>query len=248
LGGFSRAPLARQARGAKYGVNVRTSFIPSTDAGLLAWSLNFASFINASPSAYGLSTVQATAYQALHSAYATALAACDPTVRSKSTVAVKNAARTDLKKGLKLLVSVINGQTTVTDGQKIELGLNVRAMPSSIPAPALPPGLSVVSVVAWTVRIKLYDKNSSGKRGKPAGVNGASVFSFVGAEPPSDISAWKFEQNTGHTTMDLVFQSTIAPGTKVWLTGFWFNGRKQNGPACAPVSTNLQGGSVSMAA
>ena len=29
---------------------------------------------------------------------------------------------------------------------------------------------------------------------------------------------------------------------------FWFNGRKQSGPACAPVSTNLPGGSVSMAA
>lgn len=227
---------------------MRTSFIPSTDTGLLAWSLNFQTLIAASPAAYGLTGAQVAAYQALHLAYAAALAACDPTVRSRSTVAVKNAARTDLKKSLKLLVSVINGQVTVTDGQKIELGLNVRAMPSPISAPALPPGLSVVSVVAWTVRIKLYDRNSSGKRGKPAGVNGASVFSFVGAEPPSDISAWKFEQNTGHTSMDLAFPSTIAPGTKVWLTGFWFNGRKQNGPACTPVSTNLQGGSVSMAA
>jgi hypothetical protein len=229
-------------------VNVRTSFIPSTDAGLLAWSLNFQTLIAASPAAYGLTGAQATAYQALHSAYATALAACDPNVRSKSTVAVKNAARTNLKSSLKLLVNIINGQGTVSDAQKLAMGLKVRAMPSAIPAPALPPGLSVVSVVAWTVRIKLYDQNSSGKRGKPAGVNGASVFSFVGAEPPSDISAWKFEQNTGHTTMDLVFPSTIAPGTKVWLTGFWFNGRKQNGPACTPVCTNLQGGSVSMAA
>ena len=29
---------------------------------------------------------------------------------------------------------------------------------------------------------------------------------------------------------------------------FWFNGRKQSGPACAPISANLPGGSVSMAA
>jgi hypothetical protein len=34
----------------------------------------------------------------------------------------------------------------------------------------------------------------------------------------------------------------------VWLTAFWFNGRKQSGPACAPVGTNLPGGSVALGA
>src|SRR5580658_2431083 len=86
----------------KSGVHMRTSFIPSTDGGLLAWSLNFQTLIAASPAAYGLTGAQVAAYQALHLAYAAALAACDPTMRSKSTVAVKNAARTDLKKNLKL--------------------------------------------------------------------------------------------------------------------------------------------------
>jgi hypothetical protein len=48
--------------------------------------------------------------------------------------------------------------------------------------------------------------------------------------------------------VELAFLSGNPPGTRVWLTAFWFNGRKQSGPMCAPVGTNLPGGSVSMAA
>jgi hypothetical protein len=98
------------------------------------------------------------------------------------------------------------------------------------------------------VSLKLHDSTSGAKRGKPPGVSGASVFSFVGAVAPSDMGSWKFEGSTGKTKVDVSFDNSNAPGTKVWLTAFWFNGRKQSGPACAPVATNLQGGSVSMAA
>jgi hypothetical protein len=224
------------------------TFFPTSDSALLAWSLNFSTLINATPIAFNLTAAQATAYAAVHTAFATALAACDPPVRNKSTVVAKNQARTNLKTQARLLASLVNGSATVTNAQKTQLGLNVRATPQPIPAPSDAPGLDVVSVSAWTVSLRLHDSDSSKKRGKPPGVIGASVFSFVGATPPADIASWKFEGSTGRTKIDVVFDSSNAPGTKVWVTSFWFNGRKQSGPACAPVSTNLQGGSVSMAA
>ena len=41
----------------------------------------------------------------------------------------------------------------------------------------------------------------------------------------------------------------VAPGTQVWLTAFFFNERKQNGPACAGVGAIINyGGSMPMAA
>jgi hypothetical protein len=224
------------------------TFFPSSDAGLLAWSLNFSNLITATPTAYGLTSAQATAYLAVHTAYATALAACDPASRSKSNVVAKNAARTTLKTQAKLLANLVNGTATVTNAQKTALGLNVRAKPQPIPAPSAAPGLDVISVSAWTVSLKLHDSAAGSKRGKPAGVSGASIFSFVGPVAPNDIGSWQFEGNTGKTKVDITFPNTTAAGTKIWLTAFWFNGRKQSGPACAPVSTNLQGGSVSMAA
>ena len=102
---------------------------------------------------------------------------------------------------------------------------------------------------AWTVSIRLSDTTSDAKRGKPLGVAGASVFSWTGTGPaPSDIADWKFETNTGKTMLEVSFPSTLMAGSKVWLTAFWFNGRKESGPACAAISVNLPGGGVSQAA
>jgi hypothetical protein len=225
-----------------------TSFLPNKDAALLAWSLNFSAKITATPTAYGLTAPQATAYATLHTNYATALAACDPGERSKSLVAAKNAARAALKSSARLLALLVQGTASVTDAQKLELGLTVRAMPSPIPPPAYAPALDVVSVSGRTVRIRLHDSTDAARRGKPAGVNGATVLSFVGTTPPDGVDGgWKFEGNTGRTIVDVVFPETVAAGAKVWLAAFWFNGSKQSGPICAPVGTNVQFG-VSMAA
>jgi hypothetical protein len=222
--------------------------LPRTDNGLLAWSANYLALLTASPATYGITFAMATAYGTVHAAYAAALAACDPNTRNKSAVVAKNQARVNLKAAAGLLANTINGVATVTNAQKIALGLTVRAKPTPSPVPANAPGLDIISSSAWTVKIKLHDTASSAKRGKPTGVTGASVFSFIGATPPNDMGSWQFEGNTGKTTIDVAFANTNAPGTKVWLTAFWFNGSKQSGPACAPVSANLPGGSVSMAA
>jgi hypothetical protein len=224
------------------------TFLPSRDSALVAWSTNFNTLITATPTAFGLTAALATAYGSLHTAFVTAVAACDPGIRSKASVSTKNTAKAALKAEVRLLASLVNGTASVTNAQKLQLGLSVRSKPSPIPAPINAPGLDVISVTAWTVKIKLHDSAAGSKRGKPAGVSGGSIFSFVGATAPNDIASWKFEGNTGKIVNDIAFDTTNAPGTKVWLTAFWFNGRKQSGPACSPVSTNLQGGSVSLAA
>jgi hypothetical protein len=221
---------------------------PRTDDGLLAWSLNFKTLITATPITYGLTAAQATAYGTVHTNYATALQACDPAVRNKTSTMAKNDARTALKTAAQQTASIVEGTPTVTDSQKISLGLNVRRPPSPVPAPSSSPGLDVVSTSGWMVQIRLHDTTSTKKRGKPPGVSGASVFSYVGATPPTDIGAWKFEGNTGKTTVDVTFPITLPMGTKVWLTAFWFNGRKESGPACLPVSATIYGGTVSVAA
>jgi hypothetical protein len=121
------------------------SFFPRSDDALLAWSLQFKTVLTSSPATYGVTAAQCTAYGVVHGAYATALAACEPSVRSKMAVAAKNTARSNLKYNAKLLANLVNGTAGVTDAQKIELGLNVRSMPTPIPPPALPPSLTVVS-------------------------------------------------------------------------------------------------------
>lgn len=222
-------------------------FFPTTDAGMLAWAQHFSTMISATPTTYGLVAAQATAYATLVTNYQTALTACEPTVRNKTSTAAKNQAKAALKLSSVQLANIINGQPTVTDAQKIALGLNVRATPTPVPPPGNPPTLDIVSVTGKTVKIRLHNDATS-KRARPAGVTGTTIFSYVGATPPADITAWVFQGSSSKTIVDIAFDNTVAAGSIVWLTAFWYNGKGQSGPACAPVSTYLAGGSVSLAA
>jgi hypothetical protein len=228
-------------------MQVSLSFPPS-DTGLLQWAQNVVTLITPSPATYNLVVGDVTTFTALFNSYSTALGLCDPAVRSKPAVVTKNAARTALKNGATIIANKVYSSLTVTDAQKTQLGMPPRQSPAPIPAPATCPVLEIVSTTGWTVRIRLRAAGGA-SRGRLPGTSGASIFSFVGATPPTDISAWKFEGNTGRvTSIDVPFDSSLAAGTTVHFTAFWFNGRKQSGPACAPISANLPGGSVSMAA
>src|SRR5688572_5910823 len=224
--------------------------IPTKDSALAAWSTNADTRLTATPTAFGCTAAQATAYTALHDPFIAAYeAAAAVGARSKSLVAAKDTAKANLLRYAREIYAFVQASLTVTDANKELLGVVVRnPEPSPVPAPATAPVLTVKSVSGRTVKIGLRDAASEERRGKPPGVLGASVFSYVGATAPADISAWTFEGNTGRTTIDVVFPSTVAVGAQVWLTAFWFNPRKQSGPACTPVSTNVQFGGVSMAA
>jgi len=191
------------------------SFLPSRDSLLLAWSANFSTRITADAVALGLTAAQATAYATLQTNFETAMAAIAPGDRSKSLVATKNAARLALKTSARLLAKIIQGQASVTDAQKIELGLNVRSAPTPIPPPADAPGITILSTVGNTVKLRLFDAVDSANRGRPAGTDGASVFSFVGAAAPTEESEWNFEGVTSKTKVDVTFPEGTAPGAKV---------------------------------
>ena len=223
-----------------------TSFLPTKDTTLLAWSLNFSTRITATPTAYGLVAADATAYSALHTAFGTALAACDPDERNKITTAAKNSARLALKTSARLLAKRVDGTATVTDAQKLELGLNVRAQPSPIPAPDSAPVIEIVSMMSRTVKIKLKSADSA-DRGKPAGVHGAAIFTYVGTTPPTTEGAWHFEGNTNRTVIDVEFADSVPSGATIWFTAMWFNPRSQSGPGSLPISACIPGG-IAMAA
>src|SRR5438045_973511 len=134
-------------------MQVALSF-PRTDTALLQWSQNIVNLITPSPATYNLVAADVTTYTALHTSYSTALAACDPAQRNKPAVVAKNAARTALKSGATLLANKVYASATVSDAQKTALGIPPRAAPSPIPAPTTAPVLEVISVSAWTVRIR----------------------------------------------------------------------------------------------
>jgi hypothetical protein len=222
--------------------------IPTKDSLLADFSTNFNDRIVAHASDYGLSAAQATAYTALHDPFISALAAVvaarEAGTRSSSLVATKDLAKFNLVRYARELYADVQSSLTVPNARKIELGVRVRSAPSPRPAPATAPGLDVVSTAGNTVRLRLHDTANPTRRARPAGVDGAAVFSFVGAGAPTAEVDWHFEGNTTRTVVDVTFPAGTAPGSKVWFTAWWYNPRAQRGPVATAVGTNLPGGAA----
>jgi hypothetical protein len=224
-------------------------FLPSRDSLLLAWSSNFDGLVAVNFADYGLSSAQATAYTAAHTAFASSLGtATEPSTRTKVSIAQKDAMRAALKFLARDYSRIIQGIATVTDAQKYALGLNVRATPTPVPPPVTSPTIDLKSVFGRTVTIRLHGEDSL-RRARPAGVKGATVMSWVGETPPESPSAWTFQGSTTKIDEIIVeFPLTVSTEAKVWITAFWFNAKSQSGPAATPVSTYLNRGGMAAAA
>jgi hypothetical protein len=123
----------------------------------------------------------------------------------------------------------------VTDTQLVALGLLPRPTRTPVPPPATAPVIDVVSTSGNTVKLRLHAAGDSTRRGKPAGVDGASVFSFVGATPPDTETEWTFEGVAWQRPLlDVTFPAGTAPGAKVWFTAFWFNEPQAERPGGEP--------------
>lgn len=227
--------------------STKKDFIPSKDADLVAWQANMGSLITAHPSDFGLSAPIATQFTTLGGSFAAAYTlAHDPSTRTKGTVAARRLARKTFVAYARQVARIVQSTPTVTPEQKIDLGLNPHdTVPSPINPPTDAPVLEIVSAFGRTIRVKLHGVGTD-RRGKPAGVAGAAVYSYVGATPPSDPRAYTAEGSTTRASFDVTFPATVPAGSQVWLTAYWFNPRQQSGPACTPVSAYVAGG-VAMA-
>ena len=117
--------------------------------------------------------------------------------------------------------------------------------PTPVPVPATKPKIEVLNVDGRVITLRLSDVLKPLSKAKPAGTAGASLFSFVGEVPPADVQAWTFEGNvTKPSEIPLTVDQSLTPGTKVWLTAFWYSRRAVSGPAANPVSTQIQFGGL----
>src|SRR4051812_29715033 len=100
-------------------------FPPTREADLLAWSVNWSNLISATPTVFGLTAGQATAYATLHSTFATAYAtAIEPSTNSTSAIIAKNTAKENLVNGpggARALVAIVQAFPGTTNEMRGEL-------------------------------------------------------------------------------------------------------------------------------
>ena len=221
---------------------------------LADWSTNANTRLTASPGTYGTTSGVAAQYATLHGAFITAndnlVAARAAGIRSSPLSSERTSRKLALLAFARPLYKQIQANTAVSDAAKIELGVvlpNVQPVPR--PVPGYSPGILVTGVDGRLVKIRLFDPAHPTRKRFPADVNGAIVMSYVGATPSENPRDYKLEGPTSRVNVEILFPADLAPGTKVWLTATFFNERKQMGPACEPVGTQLNyGGSMPMAA
>jgi len=225
-------------------------FLPRRDADLLQWSSNFDQKINFSPESYGISPSVAAEYAALHANFAQLyLAAVGASTRTPSGIVEKDDARAVLAKRARQLASIVRGTPQVTDAQRLDLGLRLKRRATGprrrIQPPSHTPMLRIISVQGSTVRIQLRNTEMPTSRTLPRDVKAAMIYSFIGEQPPPTLKGWRLCQSISRTRCEITFPPDLPPGTRVWVTAYWFNhaGAPRpglgNGPAAMPVGTWL---------
>jgi hypothetical protein len=229
-------------------MNTKHDFLPSREADLLNWSANFRDQIVADPVQFGLTAAQAVQYTVLHDAFDIAYAtAVSPQTNSRANIVVKNTAKAALKANARALARLVRATPGITNGQRSILGLNVpdRSPGTAVPVPEQSPLVEVVQVIGRTVRVRVRDRESLQRRGKPRGCAGAAVFSAVGDLPPAKFADWSFQATITRPVANVHFNPDVPAGSKVWIMAFWYNTRGARGPASTPMYTRV-GDGVSM--
>ena len=222
-----------------------TSWLPLTDEGLRTFCESFLSTITPVPTDFGLVIGDVTLLNTRTTDYTEKLATSEePSTRTRPSVAAKRISKAALITTMRNLYKKVLAANLPADKMEA-LGLRPRdVQPTPIPAPAMAPQINIVGRVENTVKLKFTDPTDPSRRGRPPGVDGIAVFSYVGEVAPTTDAGWHFEGNVTRMAVDVIFPASVTPGSKVWLTAFFFNPRAMSGPAATPVSTYLPGGAA----
>ena len=219
------------------GCEMGRTFLPDTDYGLLAWSRNVSEKLAIEAASLGVSQELADAFIAAAAAYATALRASQPAIRSKVTTQIKDEAKAALRIVAGSVSKMVQGNPAVANDQKVSLGLTVPKARSPIARPTEAPFVRVVSVRANTVRVRVYERPS--KAAKPDGVASVHVYTRIVTGAAS--GAAELQMVTGKTIFDVPFDAALPTGTTVWIAACWANPRQQTGPMSRAASVRLYG-------
>jgi hypothetical protein len=227
-----------------YSVMAR-NFYFGADATMVAGSASFSALINADAEAFGLTEEQAEAFSQINAELQNAFRAVkEPSTRSPVAVARKNILIKAMQRSAKNLSAIVRAKPGITDPQLISLGLLPRTRRTRRNAPGAPPAVRVLSVRERVVKIRVCDRDSGSGRSKPFAATGSLIFSYVGEQPPTDPSEYRYECFAPRTTTRITFPSGVRSGATIWLSARWVTARAEMSVASAPICFNLQGGAV----
>lgn len=215
-------------------------FIPSRDAELQAWLLNFKTLIAANPTNYGLvagdATVITNSYVAWNAAY---VAATNPATRTHVTIAAKDAQKILTVDVVRTYSTTIRANGAVSDSFKLGLGLHIHdTIPTPIPPPSTYPILAINGAGPAQQDLRAADQLTPTRRAKPHGTAGLLVFRAIGTAIATDPDSAPF---LGFVTKAEFHSSFSSADDGKIATYFarWTNAKGEVGPWSSPVSMRI---------
>lgn len=221
------------------------SYIPAPDADFNTWAVNFDTLLAANPTAYGETSGTAAPVTAAVGAWGAAYTlATDPSTRTPSTVADKDAARAAAEATIRPIANRINANALVTNMQRSDLGLTIRKTTRTpIPAPTTAPTVALVSAIKNSHTLQIRDEATPTSKAKPFGVIGCELWRSIGLTAATDPSQCTLARVTGKTPTNV--STDPADSGKVctyfarWQTRSGPGGVAQTGPWSSVLSFNL---------
>jgi hypothetical protein len=220
----------------------------SKDSVLSAQVQNFSTVLAADPLVYNQTPATATAVTTAVNAFVDALGILTEArangVRSQQMTADKDSARLAMLDLIRPIYIAVQA-SSISDTAKIAIGVHIRDTHNTPqPIPDFSPLMAVRKVDGNTVTVAMSNPNDPTSKARPPFTAGLALFSYVGEEAPTDPTAFKFEGNTGRTEVSVTFPASVEVGQTVWFSAFFFNNRKQSGPAATPISATLGAGAT----
>lgn len=215
-----------------------SSYLPREEAKLVTWAGEFFTNLSTKPvDYYGAAPDLISAYAITRTRFVNAYNAVqNPITRTPPNITAKNTAKKTLVNATRSLVDVIQAWPSMTNEKRRELKITERGnRPTPSPIPGIP-FLKVESIDGRYVKLSLQQSRTT--KGRPKGASGANVFVSYGPDAPAATNGWSFLTGTGKSKVTLNL-GAVESACTVWITAFWFNGRKQSGQAATPISVNL---------
>ena len=225
---------------------------PYVASRLVGFSTNFYTRISAPGNVYQLTPDQIEAYTAAHddfiSAESAVVAMREDGSRSKAATRRRDLAMAQLLKTGRELYGFVQSSLTISEPDKILLGVNPRDGERTPTKPiVVRPAVRNLASIDRVVTADVYDPASLSKRGMLKAAKQAWAYGYVGTSYPSDPAKWKFFGASTNGKFRLDFDAGVPGGATVWVCFAWVNAKGFAGPVSVPVSINLQGGGAAEA-
>jgi hypothetical protein len=221
----------------------KSSYVPRPDAEFNAWQSQFATILSENMAFWPVDGALLSAFFDASSAWD---AAYDAHVVARQTAEAatktKDTARVGLEQALRPLVRQIQSLTEVTNADRKNLGITVRAPGGgATPAPSTAPLVRLVRNGRLTQDLSISDPATPTRKAKPKGVIGAEVWVALvdsGGEVPKDPSAYRYQSLTTRCFVRATFTLPERGKTAAYMLR-WVSSRGDHGPWSEPASATV---------